>query len=73
MTNLTNDGLRRVVEDHALVVDFLIHASRCIQEGLPMPTHIPSLHDGLVMDALGNVVGAVTRLRGELADKEGAL
>lgn len=63
---MENNELRHIVEDHALIEDFIVHVSANIQEGKPMPEHIPSLHNALMMDALGNICECITKLRKKL-------
>lgn len=57
-----NDRLIEIVEDYALLEDFLLSLSSG-----EVPSRIPSLHNTLLMDALGVVC---ERLRGGVVHDE---
>lgn len=59
---MNDDNLRHIVEDHALTEDFLIHLSRNLQDGKPMPEHIPQLNDGLMGDVLSSILTNINNL-----------
>lgn len=56
---MIDERLLEVIEDHTLVTDLIIEIGRCLGEGIDVPCRVPSLHDGLVMDALGNILEAL--------------
>jgi hypothetical protein len=56
---MIDERLLEVIEDHALVTDLIIEIGRCLGKGIDVPCRVPSLHDGLVMDALGNILEAL--------------
>lgn len=50
-----DESVLHIIEDHALVEDFIFRLSRRLQEGKPVPEDIPCIHSSLMMDALGNI------------------
>lgn len=54
-----NERIVNIIEDHALVVDFLSELAWSIRNGDAPPRHIPSLSDSATMDALGVVCEAI--------------
>ena len=48
-----SDELMSLIQDYALIEDFLLNVSHCIVAGSDMPDHIPMLNNGLLTDTLG--------------------
>ena len=49
------EHLIRIVEDHALIEEFLTHLAWCLKNGKQIPSHIPALNDSMTMDALSTI------------------
>lgn len=52
---MIDEHVIRIIEDHALVEEFLIHLAWCLKNGKHIPERVPTLNDGMVMDALGDI------------------
>ena len=59
---MENNKLTAIIEDHALIEDFIHHMSDNIIEKKPMPDRIPSLNDSFLMDALSTICEHITAL-----------
>lgn len=53
-----------IIEDYALLEDFLLHVSRCVKSGAPVTDHIPSLSNSVLMDAVGNICEGLNGVMG---------
>lgn len=63
MVNDANDRVLDDIEDYTLIEDFVLHLSRRLREGTSLPSHIPSLHNTMLMDALSSICEHITKLR----------
>ncbi|MBR1449542.1 MAG: hypothetical protein IJ588_12455 [Prevotella sp.] len=55
-----------IIEDHALIVDFIDHVACGIENGSAMPEFVPVLNDGVVTDNLSKIAETITMLREKL-------
>jgi hypothetical protein len=53
------EKLINIIEDHALIEEFLLEVRSSIKLGKPLPELVPSLNDTLMMDALGDICEAL--------------
>lgn len=58
-----NESLIEKVDDLAMIKDFLWQVSHNLEDGKPMPDHVPELHDGVVSDWLSNIAGHITMMK----------
>lgn len=54
------------IEDMALIEDYVVTVSKNLDNGEPLPAHVPQLNNILLMESLSNISAHIDKLRKKL-------